>query len=225
MVVEVEISSRSDPETVFYVEITENDTCLDAINKSGLAPRDGTFCHALDGNGKIIDNYLACTFKKIFVVPFPTIRNIVCHKKKKYGVKIGVSECEDYSIFVPSLKVGDFATVVISDTWNSADNIRCWAYKVELLGEPYHVGDLVCMIPRNDDGEPKQQLYNPITGKFDLNFQLDWKRHKPIFFKNVCCILKVTSVKPLMCEFVKETTFISRNRNKINKNRKAISAR
>ena len=112
MVVEVEILSRSDPETVFYVEITENDTCLDAINNSGLAPRDGSIIHALDVNGNIIDEKLAkdFIFENIFVDIIPKICNFHCKEvvyKKGKPLNFGKGKLDGGIIaFVPNFKEG-----------------------------------------------------------------------------------------------------------------------
>ena len=64
---EIDLILRSNEDTVVSVEITESDTCLDVINKSGLLPRDGSITHAWDIYGNIIDEKLA---KNYFLVVF-----------------------------------------------------------------------------------------------------------------------------------------------------------
>ena len=230
MTFEVQIFSRTNPEIFVSVLVDANTTCIEAISSSGLCPRDGTLYHAWDNNEMIIDSELASKYKKIFLAPFAQIRNIVCQKKFRISkeISLGYAIFEDCTIFVPGLKVGESATIVISDKWNSPNqsvnsdaNVTCFAYKVDLLGEPYKLGDLVFLIPRNSQGQPNQKLFNPITGNHDLNFQLDWKRNKN-YYNNICCILKIISINPLKCVFVKETDYIPRNKRKIKKNKKKI---
>jgi len=217
---QIEVSMRDFENTSVLVEVGGQTTCLEAVSSSGLCPRDGSLYHAWDGSGKIVDKELASDFSHIYIAPFATVRNVKCDELK-LKKKFGVSKLDDCSIFTPGLKIGDYATVVISESWNSRGFVSCSAYKVNLIGNPYNVGDLIYMIPRDSSGKSHQQLYNPVTGKFDLKFQLDWKTRKYSNYDGVNCIIKVTSIKPLKCELlVNETWKIPRNRWKIIRNTK-----
>ena len=220
---EIDLILRSNEDTVVSVEITESDTCLDVINKSGLLPRDGSITHAWDIYGNIIDEKLAKNyfFGGFFVAIIPKISNFLCEETLRvFGrkTKFGKGIIEDSIIaFVPNFEQGMFSTIVISEYWNTGDGVRCNAYPVNLLGEPYPLGTYVYL-------KINEQLYNPLTNQFDLPLIVESDPHVDIsHYNGVCAVIEIISTNPLRGKLsTNRTKQIRRNLTKIKKNKALI---
>tara|TARA_B100001758_G_C18361722_1_gene586141 strand:+ start:129 stop:785 length:657 start_codon:yes stop_codon:yes gene_type:complete len=216
---EIDLILRSNEDTVVSVEITERDTCLDAINKSGLLPRDGSITHAWDIYGNIIDGKLAKNyiFGGFFVGIIPKIGNFLCEeivKKGKKKIKFGKGIIEGgITAFVPYFQDGMFSTIAISEYWNTGGGVRCNAYPVNLLGEPYPLGTYVYL-------KINGKLYNPMTNQFDLPIIVESDPHVIMsHYNGVCVVIKIISTNPLRGKLIpSKTKDINRNLVKIRKN-------
>ena len=73
------------------------------------------------------------------------------------------------TIFVPKLKEGDFAWVVVSGR-HGPNGCRANGFTVRMDGEPYRRGDLISIKP--GPYAKRARIFNPKTCKWDLPIEL-----------------------------------------------------
>jgi hypothetical protein len=159
------LQSNEDVESNFEV----NSTCLlgEAIERSGIKPRDGSLIYALDNNGTPLDNRLPISSvpNNLLLGPSDKISQVW---GEKWANNLG--EVNDFSkgcIVVPGLEIGEYSTIFIVS--RKGKNKLNYGYKFSQFGDHYSQGNLVYVkAPISDDSI---YLFNPKSGVEDIKFQ------------------------------------------------------
>ena len=146
-----------------------NSTCLlgEAIERSGIKPRDGSLVYALDNNGIPLNNQLPISSvpDNLLLGPSDKISQVWGEKWANH-----LGEANDFSkgcIVVPGLEIGEYSTIfMVSKKGKNKSN---YGYKFSQFGDHYSVGNLVYVkAPISGDSV---FLFNPKNGVEDIKFQ------------------------------------------------------
>ena len=159
------LQSNQDIESSFEV----NSTCLlgEAIEMSGIKPRDGSLIYALDHNGISLDNNLPISSvpNNLLLGPSDKISQVWGEKWANH-----MGEANDFCkgrIVVPGLEIGEYSTIFIVPRKDK--NKSNYGYKFSQFGDHYSAGNLVYVkAPVSDDSV---YLFNPKSGVEDIKFQ------------------------------------------------------
>lgn len=159
------LQSNQDVESNFEV----NSTCLlgEAIEMSGIKPRDGSLIYALDNNGIPFDNHLPISSvpNNLLLGPSDKISQVW---GEKWANNLGeVNDFNKGRIVVPGLEIGEYSTIFIVS--RKGKNKLHYGYKFSQFGDHYSVGNLVYVkVPVSDNSV---YLFNPKSGVEDIKFQ------------------------------------------------------
>lgn len=159
------LQSNQDIESNFEV----NSSCLlgEAIERSGIKPRDGSLIYALDNNGVPLDNHLPIRSvpQKLLLGPSAKISQVW---GEKWVNNLGeTNDFRNGCIIVPGLEIGEYSSIFI--VLKKGKNNLNYGYKFSQLGAHYSIGDLVYVkAPVSDDSV---YLFNPKSGVEDIKFQ------------------------------------------------------
>ena len=159
------LQSNQDVESNFVV----NSTCLlgEAIERSGIKPRDGSLIYALDNNGIPFDNHLPISSvpNNLLLGPSDKISQVW---GEKWANNLGeVNDFNKGCIVVPGLEIGEYSTIFIVS--RKGKNKSHYGYKFSQFGDHYSVGNLVYVkAPVSDNSV---YLFNPKSGVEDIKFQ------------------------------------------------------
>jgi len=168
--VSVNVCLRSKQSTNVQLLLPSNSTALDAMNASGLVARDGTPYRCFDSNGKVIDNIELGNLSSDIYLGIPTEIQAVMIEESTRGGLVGKGRLIDgTTIFVPKLKEGDFAWVVVSGR-HGRKGRKANGFTVRLEGEPYSRGDLVTIKP--GPYAKRVRLFNPQSCEWDIPLEL-----------------------------------------------------
>ena len=167
---EVTVCLRDKTSTRITLSMPKNATAVDAMNDSGLIARDGTPYRCFDSRGKVIDNMPLANLSSDIYLGVPTEIQPVMIEESTCRGRIGKGRLMDgTTIFVPKLKEGDFAWVVVSGR-HGRNGCRANGFTVRMDGEAYRRGDLITIKP--GPYAKRARIFNPRTCKWDLPIEL-----------------------------------------------------
>jgi len=208
--VEVTIKAWLNRDVEVVVKVPVSGTCKDAMELSGLMARDGSPCHCLNQNGRIIDNKLALKFPMFQIGVPPTLEPVWIEgvEKMSGGLPVGVGFLQDGTkAFVPGVGVSDFVWVYRCREWVTDGEHRCNAtrVRVEENSNLFEVGDLIFVTP--EVGDTIHPVYNSSSGLLNRSMRIDLPRgvgHNR--FGGEDWAVKIMSISPLQGVFLPNGT-------------------
>ena len=141
------------------------------MNESGLIARDGTPYRCFDSKNRVIDNTPLCNLSSDIYLGVPNEIQAVMIEESTCRGRVGKGRLMDgTTIFVPKLKEGDFAWVVVSGR-HGRNGCKANGFTVRMEGEPYRKGDLIMIKP--GPFSKGARIFNPKTCKWDLPIALE----------------------------------------------------
>ena len=194
---EVTLKAWNNPSTEVTLRVPSGSPCKEAMMVSGLMPRDGSPCHCLNENGRIIDNRTVSRHSQFQIGVPPILEPVWIEGTNKRGT-IGIGHLQDGTkAFVPGVGNGEFVWVYRLNEWATNSEARCNATRVRAGEEQiFRVGDLIYLSPRY--GELTHPVYNSESGLLNRQMRVDLApgtiRRK---FEGVDWIVEITSAFPL----------------------------
>ena len=207
--IQVSVRLREQSQIEIQVRLPANATCRDALEASGLQPRDGTPCFTWNDHGHVIDRKLAHLYDTVLVGP-PQLLQHVWIESENYSGTEGIGYLEDGTqAYVPGMQEGEFGWIYVTRRWSTKGaGSRCHATRVRVDDEhPYRAGDRVRLNPHYS--KDIHFLYNPLTGKPDLPIEVTLsggvEREQ---FEGINWIVMITSTQPLLGRLLDEETYV-----------------
>jgi len=194
---EVTLKAWNNSSTEVTLQVPSGSPCKEAMVVSGLMPRDGSPCHCLNENGRIIDNRTVSKHSRFQIGVPPILEPVWIEGTNKRGT-IGIGHLQDGTkAFVPGVENGEFVWVYRLNEWATNSEARCNATRVRAGEEQiFRVGDLIYLSPRY--GELTHPVYNSESGLLNRQMRVDLApgtiRRK---FEGVDWIVEITSAFPL----------------------------
>ena len=194
---EVTLKAWNNPSTEITLQVPSGSPCKEAMMVSGLMPRDGSPCHCLNENGRIIDNRTVSRHSQFQIGVPPILESVWIESTNKRGT-IGIGHLQDGTkAFVPGVGNGEFVWVYRLNEWTTNSEARCNATRVRAGEEQiFRVGDLIYLSPRY--GELTHPVYNSESGLLNRQMRVDLApgtvRRK---FEGIDWIVEITSASPL----------------------------
>ena len=194
---EVTLKAWNNPSTEITLQVPSGSPCKEAMMVSGLMPRDGSPCHCLNENGRIIDNRTVSRHSQFQIGVPPILESVWIEGTNKRGT-IGIGHLQDGTkAFVPGVGNGEFVWVYRLNEWTTNSEARCNATRVRAGEEQlFRVGDLIYLSPRY--GELTHPVYNSESGLLNRQMRVDLApgtvRRK---FEGIDWIVEITSASPL----------------------------
>ena len=212
---EVTVKAWLNRDVEVVVKVPVGGTCKDAMELSGLMARDGSPCHCLNQNGRIIDNKLASKYTMFQIGVPPTLEPVWVEEVEKMsgGLPVGVGFLQDGTkAFVPGVGVSDFVWVYRCREWVTDGERRCNAtrVRVEENSNQFEVGDLIFVTPKA--GDNMQPVYNSSSGLLNKSMRVDLPRgveHNRLGGEDWA--VKITSTSPLQGVFLPNGTHCLEN--------------
>jgi len=143
---------------------------MTAAEASGLIARDGTPYRAFDDEGNVIDTVLVQDLTSDIFLGVPKEIVGVMIEESKNGGMVGSGRLMDgTTVFVPGVKIGEFAWVVISGRYGPGRK-KANAFRVRMEGQPYKDGDFIRIKPR--PGSDRVRVFNPQTCSWDIRLDI-----------------------------------------------------
>lgn len=207
--IRVSVRLREQSQIVVQVLLPADATCRDALEASGLQPRDGTPCFSWNDNGHIVDRKPARLYDPVLVGPPQLLQNVWIESENHSGT-VGIGYLEDGTqAYVPGMKEGEFGWIYVTRRWTpKKGGPRCDASRVRVDDhQPYRTGDRVRLNPHF--GKDIHFLYNPLTGKPDLPIEVSLpsgvEREQ---YEGISWIVMITSTQPLRGRLLHEETYV-----------------
>ena len=170
--IQVNVCLRDKISTSVSISLPTNATALDAMNASGLIARDGTPYRCFDSNDNVIDNMSLSNLSSDIYLGVPNEIQAVMIEETTSRGNIGKGRLMDgTTIFVPKLREGDFAWVVVSSRYGRKGR-NANGFTVRMEGEPYQRGDIVTIKP-GPYSKSGARIFNPKTCKWDLPLKIE----------------------------------------------------
>jgi hypothetical protein len=170
--IQVNVCLRDKISTNVSISLPANATALDAMNASGLIARDGTPYRCFDSNDNVIDNRKLSNLSSDIYLGVPREIQAVMIEESTFSGRVGKGRLMDgTTVFVPQLKEGDFAWVVVSGR-HGRKGCRANGFTVRMEGEPYQRGDIITIKP-GPYSKSGARIFNPKTCKWDLPLKIE----------------------------------------------------
>ena len=207
--IQITVRLREQSQIVVQVLLPADATCRDALEASGLQPRDGTPCFSWNDNGHIVDRKPAHLYDSVLVGP-PQLLHNVWIESENHGGTVGIGYLEDGTrAYVPGMKEGEFGWIYMTRRWTpKGRGPRCDASRVRVDDQqPYHPGDRVRLNPHY--GKDIHFLYNPLTGKPDLPIEVSLSSGvERGQYEGISWLVIITSAQPLRGRLLHEETYV-----------------
>ena len=211
--IQVTLKAQSNPDVEVVVHAPAGDTCREAMVVSGLMPRDGSPCHCLNLNGRIIDNRCVSKYPVFQIGVPPTLEPVWIEETNRRGT-VGIGFLQDGTkAFVPGVEAAEFVWIYRCREWKTNGESRCNATRVRVgVGDPFEVGDLIYITP--EYGENNHQIYNSRSGVLNnrMKVEIPPKTHRNRY-EGVDWVVRITSISPLVGLLCPESTYIPPHRN------------
>jgi len=170
--IQVNVRLRDKISTSVEISLPKNATALDAMNASGLVARDGTPYRCFDFNDNVIDKTPLSNLSSDIYLGVPKEIQAVMIEESTHQGRVGKGRLMDgTTIFVPNLKEGDFAWVVVSSRFGRKGR-KANGFTVRMEGEPYQRGDIITIKP-SPFSKSGARIFNPKTCKWDLPLKIE----------------------------------------------------
>tara|TARA_B110000014_G_scaffold242344_2_gene211860 strand:- start:562 stop:1311 length:750 start_codon:yes stop_codon:yes gene_type:complete len=168
----IRVCLRDNKSAQIVLSLPANSTALDAMNASGLAARDGTPYRCFDSKDNVIDQVKLSNIRSDIFLGVPKEIHAVMIEESTCQGKVGKGYLMDgTTIFVPNLKPGEFAWVVISDR-HGGKRGKANGFTIRMEGEPYQRGDIITIKP-SPYSKSGARIFNPKTCKWDLPIKIN----------------------------------------------------
>ncbi len=196
--VTIRVCLRDNVSTHSVLSLPANSTALDAMNASGLIARDGTPYRCFDSNDNVIDNEKLSNIHSDIFVGIPKQIHAVMIEESTCRGKMGKGYLLDgTTVYVPNLKPGEFAWVVISDR-HGGKRGKANGFIVRMDGRPYQRGDIITIKP-SPYSKSGARIFNPKTCKWDLPIKIDMPPNvNREDYVGLRWVVKIQSVEPLV---------------------------
>jgi len=213
--VTIRVCLRDNKSTQTVLSLPANSTALDAMNASGLAARDGTPYRCFDSKDNVIDHEKLSNISSDIFLGIPKQIYAVMIEESTCRGKVGKGYLMDgTTIFVPNLKPGEFAWVVISDR-HGGKRGKANGFKIRMEGGSYQRGDIITIKP-SPYSKSGARLFNPKTCKWDLPIKINMPPNvNREDYVGLRWIVRIDTVNPLVGTLDAKLTYRPTNQPEI----------